>query len=242
MPVWAPRLSKAAFYVCGGAVAIAAIGLTAARYDVVPKMTGFTAFLGGGLVAAIALVLALAAVLLGWRTGNPLRNRAVIALVVAAAYVGFLATRPMSAGDAPPIHDVTTDISNPPQFATLTLREDNLVGVGSVENWQQIHAAAYGDLGPVTLPLPVEQATAVVERLAREEGWDIAASDPARGHLEATASVSYIRFKDDVVFRITPVGDGQSRVDMRSVSRVGVGDLGVNARRIRAFLARLTAV
>ncbi|MFC3101732.1 DUF1499 domain-containing protein [Altererythrobacter lauratis] len=241
-PRWAPRLSKAALYVCAAAVVIAGTGLTLARYDLLPKMTGFTAFLGGGLVAAGALVLAIAALLVGWRTGNPRRNWAIGAAVVAAIYVGFLATRPMSAGDAPPIHDVTTDISNPPQFETLTLREDNLAGVGSVENWQQIHAAAYGDIGPVTLPMPVEQATAVVERLAHEEGWAIAVSDPARGHVEATASVSYIRFYDDIVFRITPAGEGASRIDMRSVSRVGVGDLGVNARRVRAFLARLTAV
>jgi hypothetical protein len=75
-----------------------------------------------------------------------------------------------------------------------------------------------------------------------EAGWKIAKSDPARGAVEATASVSYIRFHDDVVIRILPVADGsQSRVDMRSVSRVGVGDLGVNAWRIRSFLGALAA-
>ena len=240
MPVWAPRLSKWAFLLAVAALAIAAIGLTLARYDVIPKLTGFTAFIGSGALAALALLLALIGLLIGWRTGNPARNRGVVALVIGLAFVGFLGTRPLAAGDAPPLHDISTDLADPPQFRTLSLREDNLAGVGTVENWRQIHAAAYGDIGPVTLAMPVEQATAVVARLAEEEGWAIAARDPARGHVEATASVSYIRFQDDVVFRITPVGTGSSRVDMRSVSRVGVGDLGVNARRVRGFLARLT--
>jgi uncharacterized protein (DUF1499 family) len=240
-PRWAPRLSKWALVAMVAAVAIAAIGLTLARYDVVPKMAGFSAFLGGGLVAAIALVMALLALLVGWRTGNPARTKALVALVVSLAYVGFIGTRPMAAGDAPPIHDVTTDLANPPQFEVLSLREDNLVGVGTVENWQQIHAAAYGDIGPVTVPMPVSEATAAVVRQAGAEGWEVVTSDAARGHVEATASVSYIRFYDDVVIRITPVGSGSSRIDMRSVSRVGVGDLGVNARRVRSFLANLSA-
>ncbi|MGH7254552.1 MAG: DUF1499 domain-containing protein, partial [Nitrospirales bacterium] len=45
-------------------------------------------------------------------------------------------------------------------------------------------------------------------------------------------------FKDDVVIRITPVGD-DTRVDVRSVSRVGRSDVGTNAQRIRTFLKRL---
>jgi uncharacterized protein (DUF1499 family) len=82
--------------------------------------------------------------------------------------------------------------------------------------------------------------TADAARLAEKAGWKLAEVDPARGHIEATASVSFIRFHDDVVLRIVPTQDGKSsRVDMRSVSRVGVSDLGVNAQRIRDFLAAL---
>ena len=148
----------------------------------------------------------------------------------------------MGAGDAPAIHDVTTDLADPPRFEVLPLRADNLAGVGSVENWRRIHAAAYGDLRPINVARPVRDVVQDAERLARAAGWQIAASDPARGHVEATASVSYIRFQDDVVIRIVPIADGRrSRVDMRSVSRVGVGDLGVNARRIRDFLEALAA-
>jgi uncharacterized protein (DUF1499 family) len=97
-------------------------------------------------------------------------------------------------------------------------------------------------LTSITLSKPVSEATADAVRLAKEAGWQVVVSDPARGHIEATASVSYIRFKDDVVIRIVPTADGRSsRVDMRSVSRVGVSDFGVNARRIRDFLEALSA-
>ena len=162
--------------------------------------------------------------------------------VVSALYVGFLATRPLAAGDAPAIHDVTTDLSNPPRFEALPLRDDNLSGVGTEENWRRIHAQAYGDLRPITIAGPVPAVTARAVRLAEAAGWTIAGSDPARGHIEATANISYIRFHDDVVIRIVSTPDGTgSRVDMRSVSRVGVGDLGVNARRIRKFLGSLAA-
>ena len=150
-------------------------------------------------------------------------------------------SRPMAAGEVPAIHDVTTDIANPPQFERLPLRADNLAGVETVENWRRLHAGAYGHLQPLVLAKPVAEVTDAATRIARESGWEIAVSDPARGHVEATASVSYIRFKDDVVIRISPTADGRSRVDMRSVSRVGVSDFGVNARRIDEFLKALSA-
>ena len=148
----------------------------------------------------------------------------------------------MTAGDAPPLYDITTDFANPPHYAALALRTDNLAGVGSFDNWRQLHAAAYAHLGPITLPKPVHVVTAEAVRLAEKSGWQVVRSDLVRGHVEATVSVSYIRFHDDVVIRIVPAeGGSHSRVDMRSVSRVGVGDLGVNARRIRDFLEALAA-
>lgn len=232
---WSIRLTLASF-------AIAVIGLTLARYDWIPKLSGFTALLGGGLVSLLAVLFGLAALIGGRNHAAPNRAKVLLAIAVSLLYVGFLASRPLVAGKAPAIHDITTDLAHPPQFEVIAVRADNLAGVGTIENWRRIHAAAYGDLGPVTIPKPVQVVTADAMRLANEAGWQIVRSDPARGHIEATASVSYIRFHDDVVIRITPTADSKaSRVDMRSVSRVGVGDLGVNARRIRAFLAALAA-
>lgn len=233
---WKPRLANWSIRLTLVATAMAALGLTLARYDLVPKMTGFMGLLVGGLLAALALVLGIAALLIGRQQALPSRGKLLTAIAVSLAFAGFLASRPVASGDVPAIHDITTDLANPPQFEAIKVREDNLAGVGSVENWQKLHAAAYADLRPLEIARPVAQVTADAVRLAQEQGWQIVRSDPARGHVEATASVSFIRFKDDVVLRIVPSQDGAgSRVDMRSVSRVGVSDLGVNAKRIRAF-------
>jgi hypothetical protein len=236
-PRWKGRFANGSIGLTLIAVAVAALGLILARYDVVPKLTGFMAFLGGGLLAALALLLGIAALVIGRRQALPSRARLLAAIAVSLAFVGFLASRPMANGDVPAIHDITTDLANPPQFEAIRLREDNLAGVGTVENWRKLHAAAYADLGPLELARPVAQVTADAVRLAEAQGWQVVRSDPARGHVEATVSVSFIRFKDDVVIRIEPTPDGAgSRVNMRSISRVGVSDLGVNAKRIRAFL------
>ncbi len=213
-----------------------------ARYDLIPKLAGFSALLGGGLIALVALVCGIGALVAGRGIAMGGRGKLLAAITVSLVYVGFIASRPLAAGEVPAIHDVTTDLANPPQFSVLPLRADNLAGVDTLDNWKRIHAAAYGDLRPATVNKPVAEATAQVAALAASKGWVIAKSDPAQGRVEATASVSYIRFNDDVVIRIVPTADGKgSVVDMRSVSRVGISDFGVNAKRIGEFLSDLTA-
>jgi uncharacterized protein (DUF1499 family) len=66
-------------------------------------------------------------------------------------------------------------------------------------------------------------------------GLEIVAVDEAAGRVEATATTFWFGFKDDVVVRVRSSGAG-SVVDVRSVSRVGVSDLGANARRIGQIL------
>lgn len=73
---------------------------------------------------------------------------------------------------------------------------------------------------------------------AREMGWTVVDSAADDGRIEAVATTFWFGFNDDVVIRVTESGSG-TRVDMRSVSRVGVSDVGTNAARIRAFLAVL---
>jgi uncharacterized protein (DUF1499 family) len=237
---WAERLSRLSFGLGIGAIALAFTGLTLARYDVVGKLAGFSALLGGGALSLIGLVAGGIALVLGRKQTGRGRRSALIGFALCLIFAGFVVSRPLAAGKVPAIHDITTDLANPPQFEVLALRSDNLTGVGTLENWRNVHRAAYGDLRPLTIARPVAAVTADATRIARDMGWAVAVSDPARGHIEATASVSYIRFHDDVVIRISTAPDGKgSVVDMRSVSRVGVSDLGVNAKRIRSFLKAL---
>lgn len=239
---WTNRLSRVSLVLALAALAIAFTGLTLARYDLVPKLAGFSALLGGGAVALGGLITGLIALGLNWKHGPASRRGALVGFILSLAFVAFLGSRPLAAGGAPALHDITTDLANPPQFRVLAVRSDNLAGVGTLENWRVMHARAYRDLKPVRISRPVAVVTEDAVRIAKDMGWAIAVSEPEAGHVEATASISYIRFQDDVVIRVTPSADGKdSIVDMRSVSRIGVGDLGVNARRIRSFLAALKA-
>jgi uncharacterized protein (DUF1499 family) len=142
----------------------------------------------------------------------------------------------------PPIHDVTTDPDDPPRFvAVLPLRREapnSAEYAGPTLAAQQ--RAGYPDLAPVHLADPPPQAFARAVAAARSLGWQIVAAAPAEGRLEATDRTRWFGFRDDVVVRVLPEAGG-SRVDVRSVSRVGRSDLGTNARRIRRFLEALQA-
>lgn len=178
----------------------------------------------------------------------------LVAIVMAGGFVGYASYSFGKAATVPPIHDITTDLSNPPEFETLTLRADNreavpdggrpeLEALDNAARWRRWHEEAYADIQPILVPVSVPDAVAAAEQLVADRGWELAIADPATGRVEATATVSIYRFKDDVVLRITPNPNGEgSVVNMRSVSRVGISDLGVNGDRIRAFLVDLAAV
>ena len=157
---------------------------------------------------------------------------------LAVAFVPWNGMR--QARQVPPIHDISTDTRDPPAFvAVLPLRADatNPAAYGGPEI-AQAQAEAYPDLRTLQLELPPQQAFERALAAARETGWEIVAAEPASGRIEATATTLWFGFKDDVVIRIRPGANG-SRIDVRSASRVGKGDAGANAERIRAYLERL---
>jgi uncharacterized protein (DUF1499 family) len=173
-----------------------------------------------------------------------LRQRSAVALGVAiiigllTAYVPWSWQRRGRA--APPIHDITTDTERPPEFvAVLPLRADapNEAGYGGAEIASQ-QRQAYPDLQPLVLNVQPDSAFVLARNAAERMGWEIVAADSSAKRIEATATTRWFGFKDDVVVRIEPAPTG-SRIDVRSVSRVGRGDVGTNARRIRAYLRRL---
>jgi uncharacterized protein (DUF1499 family) len=167
-----------------------------------------------------------------------------VGLLVALAIGAAAAVPPVSglvrARSVPPIHDLSTDTENPPEFvAALKLRAGapNPPGYAGNEVAEQ-QRKAYPDLQPLFLGVSPATAFARARAAAEAMGWEIVAADPVAGRIEAVATTFWFGFKDDIVVRITPAGAG-SRIDARSKSRVGVGDLGTNAQRIRAYLQRL---
>ena len=161
-------------------------------------------------------------------------------LVVAGAAVVVPWRWAQQAKRVPPIHDITTDTENPPQFvAVLPLRSGaaNPAAYGG-DSVAMLQRQGYPDIRPLDLEAPPDTAFARALAAARAMGWEIVGVDTSARRIEATATTPWFGFKDDVVVRIRPEGEG-SRVDVRSVSRVGRSDLGTNAARVRSFLARV---
>jgi uncharacterized protein (DUF1499 family) len=191
-----------------------------------------------GLLAAAASI---AGLILSRRPFSRLRLLLSISgLVIGLLVVGILWSWWRTAQTVPPIHDITTDTENPPVFVSiLPLRKDapNTADYGGPEIAAK-QKAAYPDLVPAMLPLPPPQAFEQALRTARTMGWTIVNSSPGEGRIEATDTTFWFGFKDDIVIRIA-AGNQGSRIDVRSVSRVGRSDVGTNAKRIRTFLERL---
>jgi uncharacterized protein (DUF1499 family) len=186
-------------------------------------------------------VLSLAGAILG----RPGKGRRGFLLAVAGVILGALAVGVPGywygiAKRVPMIHDITTDTENPPLFVSvLALRKDapnsptyGGPGIAAQQN------AAYPDIRPLVSDIPPAQAYERARALARQMCWKIVDENRAEGRIEATATTRWFGFKDDVVIRIAPSAGSGSRVDIRSVSRVGLSDVGTNARRIRAFLKK----
>jgi len=222
----------------GSAAILAGLGT---RWGFWPFSAGFTILRWGAGAGALAFLVSLAGAVA--TAPGTLRNGILMAL--AGMTLGlFVAGVPLSwmrtAQRLPVIHDITTDMANPPVFQSiLPLRAG---APNSAEYGGPVVAAkqreAYPDIGPAYFPAPTTQAFASALSAANAMGWKIVAASAAEGRIEATATTFWFGFKDDVVVRITPASKG-SRIDVRSVSRVGRSDVGANAKRIREFLHML---
>lgn len=98
---------------------------------------------------------------------------------------------------------------------------------------------AYPDIRPLVLPVKSDIAFEKALAAAKKLNWAVADANAGAGRIEATDTTFWFGFKDDIVIRITPSGPESSKVDVRSVSRVGRSDIGKNAQRIRKFFAVL---
>ena len=209
-----------------------------ARAGLVPAAAGEAIFRGAIPLAGVAIVLAVLAMR---HAGRGWRGFAIIALAVGAAAVPVRTW--VVAATAPPIHDVTTDLDNPPRYvavAKLRVPPANAVAyAGEAIASQQ--RQSYGDLRPLVVQAPPPRVLAMAADTARAEGWTVLAQDLGFGNLgrlEASAATFLFGRIDDIVVRVTPHPAG-SRVDVRSSARDDVADAGRNAARVRRFLAFL---
>lgn len=250
---WTRGLTRAALVLTIGGLAAALIAAIGSGQGMWSFRGGFDVLRWAFYAAVAGGVLALLAFVLGRRSGVRSGRLNLLALVVALAFGGYVARQVAKASSVPAIHDVATNLDDLPQFAILKVRADNLekipdgdgatAALPPLERWKAIHRTGYSDLRTVPVSGGVADVTRRADALATARGWVIARSNPAAGALEATATSLFFRFKDDVVVRVRPdpARPGGSIVDMRSISRVGGSDIGVNASRIRAFLGDIQA-
>jgi uncharacterized protein (DUF1499 family) len=183
--------------------------------------------------ATVVLIMFIILLLLpGFKPSRPdIAKRSFLALPGALLLIAVVSSR----GDYPPIHDISTDTQDPPKFSAavemrgqnsnpLSVKPESIAA--QIQHYPKVETLQNSD----TLEINFERAVAVAKSL----GWEIYHLDTERGVIEAVQTTAIMGFKDDIVIRLRSHGP-RTVIDLRSVSRVGVGDLGANAKRIMAF-------
>jgi uncharacterized protein (DUF1499 family) len=210
------RLRRVALGLAILAVLMLLVSGPGVRIGLWPFIAGILALPVAGLIGLVAAVLALVGL------SRPQFRQAGVAGLALALLMGAIAASVptaayLKARSVPPINDISTD----PKEQT------------------ELQRTAYPDIQPLRLAVAPNIAFERAKGAIEEMGWQIAREDPSAGRIEAVATTFWFGFKDDVVIRVAADGTG-SRIDIRSKSRVGKGDLGTNAQRIRAYQKRLS--
>ena len=227
-----------------GALALSLIllGPIVAYTGIASPMIGFVALLLGllsSLVGLVSSVIGFLASRAPARRGA--RPTAVRGLVLSSLALAVVAYPALQARGLPRINDISTDVDDPPVFvhaATLPGNIDRDLSYPG-ESFARQQVAAYPDLGPLLLDIEGQAALQRVSiALAGMDATTVTHTDLAGGTVEATATSRLFHFVDDIVVRVRS-SDFGSRIDVRSKSRDGRGDLGANAARIHALLEQL---
>lgn len=166
-----------------------------------------------------------------------------MATLLVSVFVVYQAQSLMNkAKSLPRIHDISTDTEDPPRFQAVVALRQGVAANDLAFDPRNIplQKTAYPDVQPVFLTQPISQAFELALKAARAMGWKIIHHSEAEGLIEATDTTLFFGFKDDVAIRLRRL-DEQTRIDVRSVSRVGLSDIGANADRILTYLEKVKA-
>ncbi|ALK09671.1 DUF1499 domain-containing protein [Blastochloris viridis] len=235
LAIWSQRLALFS-------LPVVALGILMSRLGLVETVAALGVFAAGVAVAALAVLVALAALAAIWNDGYRGLGRAVAGLMIGLLVVVGPAAMAAFAYRLPAIHDVTTDLNEPPSIiagAVARSPDANPPNYPGPET-AALQRAGYPDLKPLLKDWPPEQAFQAARDAIEKRRWrvlDQVAPRPGRdGRIEAVVRTLVFGFRDDVVVRIRATAEG-SRIDVRSASRIGLHDLGANARRIKSLLA-----
>jgi uncharacterized protein (DUF1499 family) len=222
------------------AIVLVVLGMLTAHFSIVRPFVGFQMFAIGWLLSLLGFVLGIVGILL---TRDPARaavharawTGTVLCLVVAVPVLVIV----LSGMKYPPINDITTDYQNPPEFTHAQNLPANHGRDMKYDAAKYMAAAkkGYPNLAPLSVsPAPADVFARVEKLAANTPGWLVTYDDPKTMTIEGVATSKLFRFRDDFVIQVRPADTGGSLVEMRSKSRDGVGDFGVNYRRIETFL------
>ncbi|MBR7887898.1 DUF1499 domain-containing protein [Marinomonas sp. A79] len=221
---------------------VAFISIAGVRVGMFEPTTGFSLLRKSVFASLILSILAALSLGVCRRESNPAYKRFFsLVLIVSVAYsimwIGFYIQRI----NLPKISDITTDTVMPPAYLNVNfIRKSKENDLHYDADFAPIQQEYYPDVQPVFSDKDKPYVYALAVRLVQERGWEIVALYSAAGIIEATARTPIFGFRDDVVIRVADFKDGEVKVDMRSCSRVGNGDFGVNAQRIESFMADLS--
>ena len=218
------------------------------RLFFMPTLVAFTIIKTALLAAMAALVLGLLATIGIWRYGQGGAARVVLGVTVSLVLLAAPLLLILKARDYPPINDVTTDATNPPEFSELAKQRG--LGANSAtypgERYANAQSRSYPDLNPMHIDRSVtETFELVVDALHRQKLMIVREQAPgevpgAPGSIEAIDRTLVLGFYDDVAIRVSGEEAG-ARVDFRSASRFGQNDLGQNADRLRLLMKEVVS-
>jgi uncharacterized protein (DUF1499 family) len=235
---------------------MAIFGLLLAAIAVAASRAGATEPLGALAVLAAALVFGLMALLAAllaavviWRTGRPGIGPALGGTALALLLLAYPAWLAVRGAHVPDLSDVSTDSVQPLLFSALpkaVAARHGAVHAVPADRVYRLQAGAYPDVRPLMLDVTAADAFKAAQKLVSSRRWTvIEAQAPTAGrpvgHIDAVAKSTVMGFPGDITIRVTAVSATQSRVDFRSASRTAWTDLGSNAARITAFSTDLEA-
>jgi uncharacterized protein (DUF1499 family) len=227
------------------ALATAGVAIALSRFGHVEAASALAVLAAALVLALFAVLLAGAAAVVIWRTGQRGANRAALGLALSLAILADPAYLVLTALRLPAINDVTTDLDSPPSFMISTKAREARAGHAPPPRSAETSAlqrAAYPEVQPILVDLEPAQAYQLALRLVGELGWRVVDANPPNLRVDGDAQIEAIDhsllfgFASDIAIRIRPLVN-QTRIDIRSASRVGRHDFGANARRIDRFIA-----
>jgi hypothetical protein len=204
---------------------------------------------GAAVIAVLAVLFAILAFAIIWRSGRKGAGQAFAGLVLAVLLLAYPAYLAQQAIRLPRIADISTDVADPPSFslsrAALTARDDSTPPPVAIETRRR-QIKAYPQIQPILVDLDAGDAYEASLKAVAANGWKVVerirpSGRSGVGHIDAIATIFILGFPSDITVRLRPLA-GQTRIDLRSVSRFKPFDFGAGARNIASFEASLAEV